>query len=137
MKKHSTNYFNTLIQIAEDSKNVKGTEPPLKGEKKTIANLQFELISKKPYKFTSDKLLIKVISIRKEATTDELIEIKEMFHSKGQPCLRCSPLTKSYGWGIHANNEGRIAVISANSKIYEKLVSDDKIKKVTAMKSKR
>lgn len=137
MKKHSTNYLNTLIQIAEDSKNVTGTEPPLKGEKKTIANIQFEILSKNPYKFTSDELLINVIAERKDATADELMEIKKTFYSKGQPCLRCSPLTKSYGWGIHANQEGKIALLSANSETYENLINDSNIKKVTAMKSKK
>jgi hypothetical protein len=137
MKKHSTNYLNTLIQIAEDSKNVTGTEPPLKGEKKTIANIQFEILSKNPYKFTSDELLINVIAKRKDATDNELIEIKELFYSKGQPCLRCSPLTKSYGWGIHANQYGKIALLAASSETYENLINDSNIKKVTAMKSKR
>lgn len=137
MKKHSTNYLNTLIQIAEDSKNVTGTKPPVKSEKKTIANIQFEILSKNPYKFTSDELLINVIAKRKDATDNELIEIKELFHSKGQPCLRCSPLTKSYGWGIHANQDGKTALFSASSEAYENLVNDSNIKKVTAMKSKK
>jgi hypothetical protein len=36
MKVHSTNYFDTLIEVAEDIKVNCGTKPPVK-DKKTVA----------------------------------------------------------------------------------------------------
>ena len=54
---HTTNYRNTFIEIAEDSKITKGEMPPLKGEKKTVANLQFDMLYDSPYHYTSDEVL--------------------------------------------------------------------------------
>lgn len=42
MKTHTTNYTNTLIEIAEDSPVSKVVIPVVKNEKKTIANYQSE-----------------------------------------------------------------------------------------------
>jgi hypothetical protein len=62
---------------------------------------------------------------------------REHFFSKGQPCFRASPLTKSYGWGIHSNEEGKIAMYGSESSEYQKFVADETIPKVKAMKSSR
>lgn len=61
MKIHTTNYTNTLIEIAEDSPVSKAVIPLVKNEKKTIANYQFEKLSKKPLKYTSDELLFEIL----------------------------------------------------------------------------
>ncbi|MEZ4706490.1 MAG: DUF6157 family protein [Caldilineaceae bacterium] len=134
---HSTNYFNTLIEIAEDSRATGGEAPPLKGDKKTVANLQFELIHDHPYEFTSDELIFSVFAIRKEIPEAEWAAQRELFFSKGQPCLRASPLTKSYGWGIHSNAEGKIAMFGVGSDEYQRLLDDDTVVKTKAMRSKR
>ncbi len=49
MKTHTANYFNTFIEVAEDTKAEAGTPPPLK-EKKTVAAMQYELLRKNPYR---------------------------------------------------------------------------------------
>ena len=135
--KHTTNYCNTFIEIAEDCKTDKGEMPPIKGEKKTVANLQFDMLYENPYKYTSDDVLFEVFAIRKEFDEGEMDEQREHYFSKGQPCFRASPLTKSYGWGIHSNEEGKIAMYGAETEEYQKFVADDSIKKVKAMRSKR
>ena len=61
MKQHTTNYTNSFITIAEDSPNANGEIPPLKGDNKTVANIQFEIISKNPYQFTSDDFFLKFL----------------------------------------------------------------------------
>jgi len=134
---HTTNYFNTFIEIAEDSKFLQGEMPPKKGEKKTVANIQFEWLYENPYKYTSDEVLFGVFAQRKEFTAGEMNEQKDHWFSKGQPCFRASPLTKTYGWGVHCNAEGKIAIYAADSKEYTKFLADDSIKKVKAMRSKR
>ncbi len=134
---HTTNYFNTLIEIAEDCFTEQGVMPPLKGDKKTVANLQFEMLNENPYKYTSDEVLFGVFAKRKEFTKQEIDEQREIYFSKGQPCFRASPLTKSYGWGIHSNQEGKIAILAVESDAYKKLGKDDSVKKVKAMQSKR
>ena len=137
MKFHTTNYENTFIEIAEDSPVTSGQEPPLKGDKKTVANLQFEMLHGNPYKYTSDDVLYSVYAQRKEVTEEEWEEQRQQYFSKGQPCFRASPLTKKYGWGVHSDAEGRIAMYSAESEEYSHLVEDDSVKKVKAMRSKR
>lgn len=134
---HSTNYYNTFIEIAEDSPVSQGEMPPIRGEKKTVANLQFDMLYENPYKYTSDEVLFGVFAIRKEFSQGELDEEREHYFSKGQPCFRASPLTKTYGWGIHSNEEGKIAMYGAETAEYQKYLADDSVKKVKAMRSKR
>ncbi|WP_339792182.1 DUF6157 family protein [uncultured Imperialibacter sp.] len=135
--KHTTNYYNTFIEIAEDSPSEQAAVPPLKGEKKSVANMQFDMVYDNPYKYTSDEVLFGVFALRKEFEPSELDEQREHYFSKGQPCFRASPLTKQYGWGVHANAEGKIAIYGAETEEYKKFLADDAIKKVKAMRSKR
>ena len=137
MKVHSTNYKNTLIEVAEDCPAKVAEIPPVKGDKKTVANLQFELLYNNPYQYTSDEALFKVLSIRKEFTKQELEEQREHFFSKGQPCFTASPLPKRYGWGVHNNEEGKIAIFELDSEEYKKLKNNELIVKVKAMRTKR
>ncbi len=134
---HSTNYYNTFIELAEDCPTDKGEMPPLKGDKKTVASLQFEMLYENPYQYTSDEVLFGVFALRKEFSRGELEEQRAHYFSKGQPCFRASPLTKQYGWGIHSNEEGKIAMYAAESPEYQQFVADDSIPKVKAMRSSR
>ena len=137
MKEHTTNYFNTFIEIAEDCPIDQAEIPPLKGDAKSVANLQFEMINKNPYKFSSDDVLFQVFVDRKEILVEEMATARKAFFSKGQACFRASPLTKRYAWGIHSNSEGKIALIAAGTDEYEKFITDPNLKKYKAMKSKR
>ena len=133
----STNYFNTLIEIAEDCPAKEGEMPPIKGEKQSVANLQFEMLYENPYEFTSDDVLFTVFATRKEIPQRELEDQRVVYFSKGQPCFRASPLTKRYGWGVHSNAEGKVAMFGAETKEYQQLVADEAIVKKKAMRSKR
>lgn len=134
---HTTNYYNAFIEIAEDCPTDKGEIPPQRGEKKSVANLQFEMLYDNPYQYTSDEVLFGVFAIRKGFIEDEMNEQREHFFSKGQACFRASPLTKRYGWGVHANKEGKIAIYRADSEDYQRFIKDDTLKKMKAMRSKR
>ena len=134
---HTTNYFNTLIEIAEDCDATSGRVPPVRGDKKSIANLQFEMISEQPYEFTSDDVLFSVFATRKEIPANDWNEQRALFFSKGQACLRASPLTKQYGWGVHSNAEGKIALYGVESTEYQRLVADEAVVKKKAMRSKK
>ncbi len=137
MKEHTTNYFNTFIEIAEDCPIHQAEVPPLNGDTKSVANIQFEMVNKNPYKFTSDDVLFQVFALRKELLEEEMAEARKEFFSKGQACFRASPLTKRYAWGLHCNSEGKIALVAAGTDDYEKLINDPNLKKCKAMKSKR
>lgn len=133
---HTTNYTNTLIEIAEDCPAQAGTIPPLK-KQKSVANLQYELLVDQAYQFTSDEILFSVFAIRKEISEEDLESQKTQFFSKGQACFRASPLSKRYGWGIHANQAGKIALLGAETEAYQALKADDSVQKKKAMRSKR
>jgi hypothetical protein len=137
MKIHTTNYQNTFIEVAEDCPASSGEIPPIKGDLLSVANLQFELISKNPYRYTSDEVIFRVYAERAQLTESERNAARELFFSKGQPCLRSSPLTKRYGWGIHNDQDGKIALYGCESVRYQELSNSKTIKTVKAMRSKR
>ena len=137
MNSHTTNYYNTFIGIADDSVTAKGEIPPLKGDKKTVATLQFEIIHKNPYQFTSDEVLFQVFAERNEITDGEMDDARKQFFSKGQPCLRASTLTKRYGWGIHFNELGKIALYGTETEKYIQFLSDTSLKRFQAVRSSK
>ncbi|AEA45839.1 DUF6157 family protein [Fluviicola taffensis] len=137
MKIHTTNYFDTFIAVADDCPSGNGEIPPVKENGKTIANLQVELLSKNPYKYTSDDVLFQVFADRNELVQSEYIEARTQFFSKGQPCFRASALTKRYGWGVHFDKEGKMALFGSESEEYKQFMEDESLKVVKAMKSNR
>lgn len=137
MKVHTTNYENTFIEVAEDTPATSGEIPKQKDDAKTIANIEFEMISNNPYKYSSDDVLFQVFADRNDLTKSEYNEAREKFFSKGQACFRASPLTKRYGWGIHNNENGKIALFGMETEEYQKLSKDKNLKIVKAMRSSR
>ncbi|MBX0332172.1 hypothetical protein K3G39_02875 [Pontibacter sp. HSC-14F20] len=137
MKVHTTNYFDTFIQVAEDTKTDCGIKPTSKDEKKTIAEMQYDLIARHPYRYTSDDVLFQVFAARNDLSEAEYTQARDQFFSKGQACFRASPLTKTYGFGVHCNSEGKIAIFGVETAEYEKFAVDPDLKKVKAMKSSR
>jgi hypothetical protein len=137
MKVHTTNYFNTLIEVAADCPATAGEIPPEKPGTGSIARIQFDTISRHPYRFTSDDVLLKVYAERNELPTEQHEEAKTALFSKGQACLRASPLARRYGWGIHHNEEGKIALFGVETDEYKNLLKDKNLELVKAMRSKK
>ena len=133
---HTTNYLNTFIEVADDCPTQSAEIPPQKKEDKTVATMQLDMILAHPYRYTSDDVIFHVFAT-KNNRTDNLERERELFFSKGQPCFRSSPLTKRYGWGVHNNTEGKIAIYPVESDEYQQFVKDEGLKKVKAMRSKR
>lgn len=137
MKIHTTNYINTFIEIADDCPTATGEIPPVKEGNKTVASIEYGMVKKNPYKYTSDDVLFYMFIEKNDLTKQEIPVTRQEFFSKGHACFRASPLTKRYGWGIHCNEEGKIAMSGSETKEYQKFVEDKKITKVKAMRSKR
>lgn len=137
MKLHTTNYKDTFIMVADDCMAKGGEIPPTKNGVKTAASIQFDLISACPYTLTSDDVLFQVYAKRNELTESELPSAKEQFFSKGQPCFRASPLTKRYGWGVHHNQDGKIALIGCETPEYRSLATNKDLKIFKAMRSRK
>jgi len=134
---HTTNYSNTFIEIAEDCPVQSAEIPQQKDDEKTVAVIQFETIYDNPYKFTSDDVIFKVFTIKNKLTGLRIKTERDEFFSKGQPCLRSSPLAKRYGWGIHHNSEGMVAIYAAGSDEYNRLAKDKSLVHIKAMRSKK
>lgn len=133
-KIHSTNYFDTFIEVAPDTKVNSGTPPPSK-EKMTVAQMQYDLIANNPYQYSSDDILFQVYADRNDLKESEYKQAREQFFSKGQPCLRTTPLAKTYGYGIHNNRDGKIALYGMETREYTNFIADSEVVKVKAMKS--
>ena len=138
---HSTNCFNTFIRVAEDCPARTGEEPALRAGNPTVARLQFEMIAHAPYKYSSDDVVFATSApgrrLGTKATKQERSLARSDFFSKGQACLRASGLGKRYGWGIHADAEGRIALYAVDSERYQALARDPKLSQTRAMRTKR
>ncbi|MEK4013737.1 DUF6157 family protein [Peribacillus sp. FSL M8-0224] len=130
-------YKNTLITISEDSKVSSAKVPVIKNGKLTIAYIEHDLINNNPYKFTQEDVQFKTYLIKNQLEAENAAELREQFFSKSKACFRASPLVKNYGWGIHYNNQGKVAIYDVNSEMYNQLLKQDDITKLKGMRSKR
>lgn len=133
---HTTNYTNTFIETADDCP-VSNAEIPPEKKVKTLAKLQYEQIVKEPYRYSSDDIVFECYAVKNDISDSEKPQARIDFFSKGQPCLRSSPLAKRYGFGIHHNEDSKVAIFPVESNEYEKFLHDNTIKKVKAMRSKK
>lgn len=133
----TTNYLNTFIAVAEDCPVKTAQIPSTKNNEKTIASMQYEIIINNPYKYTSDDIIFNIYAVRNNIPQNALDEERDKFFSKGQPCMSSSPLPKRYGWGVHSDANGKIAIYAMESEEYKKFVSDKKLEHKKAMRSKR
>lgn len=132
----TTNYLNTFIEVADDCP-VNSAEIPPKKEEKTVAQIHFDMVYDHPYQYTSDDVIFQAHAQKNKLRKEEWEEERTKFFSKGQACMRCSPLTKRYGWGVHNNEEGKIAIYPIESDEYQKLKADAELAHTKGMKSKR
>lgn len=133
----TTNYYNTFIEVAEDCPAQEGEIPTPKGGKATIASYQFDMIIAHPYTYTSDDILFNQYADKEGLTGQARREARETYFGTGRACLRASPLGKRYGWGIHYDGEGRIALYAKGTPEYERLRKDPALQHIRAMRSKR
>lgn len=99
--------------------------------------LQYALLIAAPYTLTSDALLLAVAAQRKNTPPDKLAELEHAMFSRPQACLRASPLVKNYGWGLHHDAKGRIALVGSETARFQELVADPATTKVAGMRSRR
>jgi Family of unknown function (DUF6157) len=138
---HTTTYRDTFIQASEDCPAQTGTAPPLRAGKPTVAGLQYAMMIEEPYAYTSDEVIFTTSAagraLAATASKKQRQDAVDAFYSKGQACMRASALGKQFGWGVHADAEGRIAIYAIESARYRQLAKDPHIKQLRAMRSKR
>jgi hypothetical protein len=63
--------------------------------------------------------------------------LQRAFFSKPRACFRASPLPKKFGWGVHYDADGRLAIYAVESDDYRRLTNDPSLKQLAAMRSSR
>ncbi|MBC6310363.1 hypothetical protein HCJ66_12510 [Listeria sp. FSL L7-1582] len=133
----NVNYYDTFILVAEDSKADHGEFPSVKRPKKTIGEIQFELLNGNDYKYTQEEVLFETHMLHKNIPETAREAEKEAFWGKSQACMRTSPLGKRYGWGLHFNQDGYVKLVAVESPEYRELANREDLNVTRAMKSKR
>lgn len=83
-----------------------------------------------PYNYTSDDVLYVANAERRDIARDD-------FFARIQPDFRLSPLTQRYGWGVHTDENGKIALYAVESAEYEIFASDISLRQFKSNRSKR
>jgi Family of unknown function (DUF6157) len=131
------NYYDTLIEVADDCPATESRVPRARGGKKTKAVFEYELLVKHPYLYTEEDIAFEVYAVLHDIPKDGWSKEREKFLSKGHPHFRVSALAKRYGWGIHNNAEGKVALIAVESPEYKRLKNDRGTTKIKAFRSTR
>ncbi len=131
---HTTNYADTLILVSPDTKVRAGKVPAAED---SVAGRQYAMIAGSPYAHTSDDVIFKVHADRAGIPEDERAAARADFFSRGQACLRASPLVKTHGWGVHSDAHGRVALVAMESAQYAGMAADTRLAKAEGMRSKR
>ncbi|MDQ3654385.1 MAG: DUF6157 family protein [Chloroflexota bacterium] len=138
---HNVDYVNTFILVADDTAASHGAEPPVREPNPSIPARQFAMIRDHPYRYTSGDVIFDVYADRAGIPHSQRAAARDEYFSKGRPCLRASDLGKKYGWGIHCDGKGRLALYAVESPDYSALVQkgerDGTPALVKAMRSSR
>ena len=137
------NYYNTFIKVSADCPVETGTVPPERKSGPTKAGIEYELAAGRPYYYTQKQLLFEVYARQHRFTPEELSErgeeLRQSFFGKPQACMRASMLPKRYGWGIHFDDEGRLAIVPLESEAYRYYAEggDGNIRVVAGMRNRK
>jgi hypothetical protein len=133
-------YISTFIQVATDSPVDHATVPVLRGEKKSIPVIEYELLADAPHRLTQPEVLFethvrhKGVPVAGKAARQRAWD---EFFATSHACLRASPLAKKYGWGFHFDAQGRVALVAVESAAYKRLAKDGKLQQLPAMRGKK
>lgn len=115
-----------LIQIADDSPVESSREPHDTDTNKTVARVYYETLMENPYKYNEHELRYEVFVVRRNRP-----DLKIDRYS-----IRRIDLVKKYGWGIHRNSDGKLALVACDSERYKQLLADSSVKKSKASRSR-
>jgi hypothetical protein len=133
-------YHRTLIAVADDCPVDRAAAPPARGDKPTVAGLQYAMLAGRPHALTQEDVLFESWRARQALPAGaDLAALRQAFFAKPQACLRASPLAKQYGWGLLFDADGRVALLAMESPEYRRLVGggDPTLKVVKAMRASR
>lgn len=101
-----------FILVAPDCPVDKGTVPQGKRAGKPIVVHQYEVLSQHPYKYTERELSDEVHIVRRGKQEGDL--------KRDEYDLKKSRLAKEFGWGLHYNEDRKLAVLGCETLEYER-----------------
>jgi len=116
-------YFNTFIAVAPDSTATCGIIPPGGATSDTVAARMWRMIAESPYEFTSADVIFSVYADRAKIAEVDRPGARAEYFSVGRACLRSSELGRRYGWGIHADPVGHVALYPVGTREYAAFAS--------------
>lgn len=134
---------NTFVLVAPDCPLSTAVVPTSRGPIATVAMIQYELLTTRPYLLTLEDLIFATHARRNGLSDAEARlrsdEIRASLFAKPHPCMRASLLPKTFGWGVHHDGEGRMALFGVESAAYRRFASGavEGVEIVAAMRSKR
>jgi len=115
---------NVLVKVAEDRPVQKGTVP---GRSDVISHIGYDELSKNPYVYTQLEFYHQVHHIRRNKPDLKI----ESYN------IKRNSLCKKYGWGIHINELGKLAIFGCETEDYKKLLNNILVRKVNSFKKHR
>lgn len=113
-----------LITISDDSPANKSIIPENNG---TVPYIKYDVLVSSPYKYTAREFFEEVHFVRRNRR-----HLKIERYS-----LKRIHLLKKYGWGLHINENKKIALIPCESEKYRQLLEDPSVKKTKAYRNNR
>jgi hypothetical protein len=112
-----------LILISEDSPNTRATIPSDDRSSKTVvARIEYEVLSENPYTHS-----------RRDFFKLAHHDIRRKTHLKIDSYLLArSLLVRQFGWGIHVDSNGKLALMPSESEEYGRLLNDPEVKNTRA-----
>jgi Family of unknown function (DUF6157) len=133
----------TFVLVAPDCSVTAAVVPAAKRAATSVAVVQHELLTARPYKLTLEDLIFEVhvrrAGVSRAEAKSRAAEIRGELFAKPQACMRTSPLPKRYGWGVHYDERGRLALYAMESEEYRRFAEGkvDGVKVEAALRSKR
>ena len=120
---------NQFVRVAPDCKATAAVVPVPKGGKDTVPVIQHRLLTTEPYSFTLEDLIYETHVLRLGLTAAEAKarkkEIWRELFAKSHACMRASALPKQYGWGVHYDDRGRLALVPVESAEYRRFAAGE------------
>lgn len=117
----AVDYRDTFITVSPDSTAWGGQVPP--ADAPSVASATFELIAEHPYRWRASDVIFTVWANLRRLPKIARKQLRAEFFARPQACLRSSELARRYGWGIHADHDGRVAIYAVGTPQYESLAA--------------
>ena len=125
-RNQEANMKESLIRVAVNCPVSTGIDPLGRGNKNDAVHIiQYEILKAHPYMLDKDTFYELVYLLRLPTRSRKIKSYS----------LARNVLPKRYGWGIHINKVGKLALVDCSGKKYKKLEKSRKVKKIRASKN--